>query len=90
MAEIPHGEKTIKMTIAFFTEGLSNDKTCWSTGGIYPITNRSRGIRNDRGHVMFNSLDDIPRKIKELFKLYGISIVRERKVGSEKIKELVQ
>lgn len=81
--EVPHGQKTIKLKITFFTNNcevcdrpLEGDKTAWDSGNVTPITNRPRGIKsNDATTKFFMNFDELLPAIKQTLRKAGISII---------------
>ena len=77
--KIPHGEKTIKVSMYFYTNnkkginGMPN--VAWEGGEVIMPTNRSRGIRNQKS-VRFRSLTEIEDAIKKALRTAGVSLVK--------------
>ncbi|MBI2580712.1 hypothetical protein HYV85_02790 [Candidatus Woesearchaeota archaeon] len=84
--EIKQGDKTIKLVISFFANDLPNEKMAWQKGGVYALTNRSRGIRGKpyTPSKMFNRLEDIPMAIADVLKQCKVVIV-ERDKNTKKL-----
>ena len=78
-------QNTIKMTLYFFTDGLTEGedmiipKHAWANGTISLSSNKSHEIKATQ--VNFNSLMEIPSKIEELLIKGRITI----HVGSDKM-----
>jgi len=59
------GDKTIKFTIAFFTNAISKKRgyivrrECWDEGTVYPHRNKSHGIVSEGNPKPFNSFGEI-------------------------------
>ena len=84
---IPHGEKTIKIIVHFFTPDEENNrKLAWDTGFVRVATNRSRGLRNQK-QIFFRDLEQISDKVKNALKKAGIILIRET---SNKKKQIVE
>ena len=65
-----YGDKTIKLTVAFWTNDIARKPgrivkgEAWDTGFVYVQTNKSHGLTNDgSSHVAFNSISEIPRAV---------------------------
>ena len=94
--DIPHGEKTIKLSIKFFTNNLptTNVKTAWDSGVVHVVTSRSRGLRQIGNPIPFNSIANPKKKptlleavAKEL-KNQGITLLEELSKGETRIVNL--
>jgi len=73
--------KTIQVDLKFFTNGFDDGpvaKNCIEKGSIGLPVNPLHGIGRSRC-VMFNSIDEIPNKLREIFRREGISHVRTRR-----------
>tara|TARA_Y100000310_G_C20265699_1_gene615681 strand:+ start:331 stop:609 length:279 start_codon:yes stop_codon:yes gene_type:complete len=80
--QIPHGEKTIKICISLYTnglEGIYGDKinVALNEGTVRMITNRSRGIRGQTGE-QFDGFDNMQKKIAKILKSAGILVVDKK------------
>lgn len=79
MAE--HGEKTIRITIRFWTNNISKKpgyvvkKECWDKGVVNVGTNKAHGLKMGKP-IHFNSFMDIPSKIARLLKMHNIKLHR--------------
>ena len=74
---LPHGNKTIRLTIAFWA---SKDclKIARPSGVVYIQANRSRGIQNkDNFLAHFDDPSEIPRAAKEVLKHSKIALVKQ-------------
>ena len=102
MTEQDKGTKTIKLGIYFWTnltskgekhlEGIEMPKkTCWDSGFVNATSNNRHGIRSGI-YSNFQSIDDIPRVIKDVLKRSSIKVVlteksKEFKEALKKLKE---
>jgi hypothetical protein len=77
--EIKHGEKSIKLTVLFHTNGLDNLKMAWVNGKVYATTNKSRGIRPTEDPIPFNKVEQIVPALMKVLKQNGIELVMEEK-----------
>ena len=83
----PRGEKTIQLTIRFFTNELASapgnvwPKHAWDRGSVYPIVNRAHGIDHPEG-ATFNSLPQLIVAIEKVLVKTGIQLHRSGKAGS--------
>ena len=75
----PHGDKTIKLTIAFFTNGISKKPgrqlkgACLDRGFVYGDRNRAHGIATTGdGKAAFNSASELPRAVARCLIKLGI------------------
>jgi small-conductance mechanosensitive channel len=83
--KIEYGEKMIKVSIRFWTDGLpksANRKTAWAKGVVYLNYNKARAIGPD--HLMFNDSTELLQKIQELLKRNDVKLV----MPSEKVSEV--
>ena len=70
-----YGEKTIKLSIHFFTDTLPKDsdsKTAWEEGYIYVVANKSRELKPDT--VFFKSLEEFMPKMNQLLEKNNIKL----------------
>ena len=69
--EAKHGEKTIALTVYFFTEGIATEKDKivpkhgWTNGTVALRSNPSHGIKSGPEHH-FNSLLEISKAIEDV------------------------
>lgn len=69
--EAKHGEKTISLTLYFYTEGIAKEKGNivpkhgWTNGTVALRSNPSHGIRSGPEHH-FNSLLEITKAIEDV------------------------
>jgi len=77
--EAEHGERMIEVTIRLWTDAIAEvegqivPKHAWSYGVARVSPNRSHGIVGRRP-TPFNTLDEIPTKIRELLVEQGIKL----------------
>jgi hypothetical protein len=76
-----YGDKTIKLTVAFWTNDISRKPgrivkgEAWDTGFVYVQTNASHGLTNDgSSHVPFNSISEIPRAVGRVLVNNGVKL----------------
>ena len=74
--EIMHGEKSIKITVLFHTNGLDNLKTAWVRGKTYATINKARGIRPTENPSIFNNIEEILPSIMKVLKENNIELVQ--------------
>lgn len=83
---IPHGDKTIKLTVYLYTNDLkeleNNKKVALNEGTVRMNINRSRGIRGQTD-FQFDGLIQIEDKIKEALKSAGVILVDKK--GKQKV-----
>ena len=66
-----NGEKTIKIEISLFTDGIASDKEsivpkhAWKKGSIRFKANKTHGIKSKQP-LMFNDYEEMHDKIEEL------------------------
>ena len=82
--EIKHGDKTIKLTLYFWTdkmekEGITDPKAAWSIGTVNAKANKSRGISPDKSGVPFNSFSELPDAINKVLTMHGITLHSAKK-----------
>ena len=90
---IERGDKTIKLSINFWTNNVptTNLKTCWDTGSVHAVSNRSRGIVKTGNPIPFNSFNNPERgktlleAITDLLKKQGITVLEDHKNNEVKI-----
>ena len=86
---IEHGEKTIKMTIHFFTNSIPPRmglKTAETKGVVHLNANGARGIKHDA--VPFNDFkSEIFTKIQELLNKQQVKLLTIEKFKEEKLTE---
>lgn len=84
---IPHGEKTVKVIIHFFTpDEEDNKKLIWHNGFVRVASNRSRGLRGEK-QVFFHNLDELEDKVKQALRAAGIIVVKKTKENKKEIIE---
>jgi len=84
---IPHGEKTIKVIINYFTpDEEHNKKIIWHNGFVRVATNRSRGLR-DQKQLFFHNFDELGKTILKALNNAGIIIVKKTKGNTKEIVE---
>lgn len=91
MKEIKQGDKTIKLSIKFWTNNLptNNLKVAWNSGVVHVMANRSRGIRSMLNPIHFNSLDEkecgktLIEAIIEVLKHERITLLKPGKEGKK-------
>jgi hypothetical protein len=86
--QVPHGEKTIKVTIALWTDGVPGAKPnrirkghAYDNGAIYMPLNRSHGITRSISGIPFGDnagLKEIPDLIRRLARKHGVVLHRAR------------
>jgi hypothetical protein len=71
----PRLDKTIRLTLAFFTDGIAEEKRhvipkhCWTWGNAYLKRNKTHGVQPKGVGTIFHSLDEVlPAIEKELKK----------------------
>ena len=75
----PHGEKTIELTVRFWTDDIAPrkgqvvPKHAWTHGTVRPVTNATHGITRGKA-VPFNSLMEIGRAIEKALIAQGVSL----------------
>jgi len=76
-----HGDKTIKMTLYFWTDKIDGEpaKVAWDYGTVNAKANKSRGIRPNKSGVQFTSLDDLPNAIRKCAALHDIELLKGSK-----------
>lgn len=77
MSIAPHGQKTIKATIYFFTDGLApegeiNPGHGWAGGTINVRTNSAHGVKDTTRN--FNRMAEIPLKLEEALEAAGVTL----------------
>ena len=79
MVQAPHGEKTIAVTVRFWTNDIAQDAGmvepghCWASGTVYVKQNASHNIGPGEDWV-FNSIDDLPNVIGQALAAQGVTV----------------
>ena len=73
-----HGEKTIKVTLNFWTnqhakKGKVVQKHAWDSGLLYVAANKTHGIRNQKS-VRFSSLSNVAESISKALREAGVTL----------------
>ncbi len=77
------GQKTIKVTLYFFTDGLreNNNKFAWDCGIAHLNANKAHGIKTSKNGktlrkemCVFNSIEELPAAVRNALKESGISL----------------
>lgn len=83
---IVYGEKTIKMSIHFWTNGIPKKeglKTAEFKGVVHLNANKTRGIKHDA--IPFNDKSDIFPKMQELLTRQGVRLVTVQSFKDERL-----
>jgi hypothetical protein len=70
-----HGDKTVKVVVYFFTDGLDGND-CWDSGSVNLKANESRDISPHPRGFTFNGTEEIPAAIARLMLWAGIETAR--------------
>lgn len=78
--EIKQGDKTIKVTVYFWTDqleicGIKNPKAAWAQGVVVAKSNLSRGIKAVK-YRHFYKMEDIPNAISKALKDSGVTLYK--------------
>lgn len=77
-------DKTIKLTIYLYADGLEAKRQAWNQGVVNIRTNRLHGLRaTDSTQAQFDDINDLTDKVKQVLKSAGITLVQKEK-GSDK------
>lgn len=78
--EVQHKEKTIKVIVTFWTDGIAEDenkrypKHAWTGGNVRFNKNKSHQIEPTKDPIIFNSLMELPSAIEKLLIQHGIQL----------------
>lgn len=90
--EIPYGEKTLKVSVYFWTNSIpekeNKQKTAWAKGFIVLAAKKSRGIVGDK--IAFNNPGELIKKMDELLSRNNVKLVWEEKLPPVKLAERVK
>jgi hypothetical protein len=80
--EIKQGDKTIKVTVYFWTDqleicGIVNPKAAWAYGVVVAKSNKSRDIKAVK-YRHFHKLEDIPSAIRKALKDSGVTLYKPK------------
>jgi hypothetical protein len=72
------GEKTIKVTLNFWTDGIGGEgkvvpKQAWDSGMVYVAANKTHGI-STKGNVRFSSLPEIGESVRKALRAAGVRL----------------
>jgi hypothetical protein len=77
--EAPHGDKTVEITIRFWTDQLADEKGKLlpkhinNSGKIRMSANKTHGIPSEEA-MIFDSITELPAKIEELLEHHKIVV----------------
>lgn len=80
------GQRTIKLTIHFFTNNLpkgTDQKTAWASGVIQIKSNKSIGLPEPSApkQMIFNSAEDLLPRMEELLDKNGVKLIKMPETG---------
>ncbi|MDP9223201.1 MAG: hypothetical protein M3P18_04995 [Actinomycetota bacterium] len=79
-AKAPHGQKTIKVKVVFWTDNIASEPGAiepghaWYSGMAHIEANPAHGIRSQPNPVPFNNPDELREAIEASLRISGVSI----------------